>query len=99
MLFHSRPLHKRDAITNEVGATPELRWLLRRHVVFASPARQHPFRVLSEPFRGIVLTANQPCLQRKVFDWTLLSAGSRCVLQAKDEHKRCQCSLLSGDIR
>jgi hypothetical protein len=58
--------------------------------VLAPPARQHPFRVFGEPFRGIVLAAYEARLQRKIIDRTLLGAGSRRTLQAKDEHERGQ---------
>jgi hypothetical protein len=48
-----------------------------------------------EPFRGIVLAPHQARLKRQILDWTLLGAGSRRTLQAKDEHKRDQWNILS----
>jgi hypothetical protein len=46
--------------------------------------------MLGKPFRGIVLAAYEARLRRKIIDRTLLGAGSRRPLQAKDEHKRGQ---------
>jgi hypothetical protein len=51
--------------------------------------------MFGEPFRGIVLAAYEARLQRKIVDRTLLGAGSRRTLQAKDEHKRGQWLSLS----
>ena len=90
MLFHSRLLHKADATRSVPSADRRLCRLLRRHVVLTSPARQHPFRMLGEPFRGIVLAAYQTGLQREILDWTLLGARIRRALETKDEHKRSQ---------
>jgi hypothetical protein len=70
---------------------------LTRHVVFTSPARQHPFRVFGEPFRGIVLALNQASPQRQILDWTLLGAGGWRTLQTEDEDKRGQWIFLSRD--
>jgi hypothetical protein len=54
--------------------------------------------MFGQPFRGIVLAAYEARLQRKIIDRTLLGAGSRRTLQAKDEHKRSQWIFLSlGD--
>jgi hypothetical protein len=55
--------------------------------------------MLREPFRGIVLAPHQARLERQILDWTLLGAGSRSTLQAKDEHKRGQWIFLSLDGR
>jgi hypothetical protein len=46
--------------------------------------------VFGEPLCGIVLTAYEARLQRKIIDRTLLGAGSRRTLQAKDEYERGQ---------
>jgi hypothetical protein len=46
--------------------------------------------MFGEPFRGIVLAPHQASFERQILDWTLLGAGSRRTLQAKDEHKRGQ---------
>src|SRR6266478_1419345 len=90
MLFHFGMSHKRNAdgkslpsAVREIEA--ELCRFLARHVVLAAPARQHPFRMFGEPFRGIVLAAHQAGLQRKIIERALLSAGSRSRLQAEDE--------------
>jgi len=53
--------------------------------------------MFGEPFRGIVLAAYQAGLKREIFEWTLLGAGSRRALQAKNEHKCSQWVLLSRD--
>jgi len=90
MLFHSRLLHKADATRSAPSADRRLCRLLRRHVVLASPARQHPFRMLGEPFRGIVLAAYQAGLQREILNLTLFGARIRRALETKDEHKRSQ---------
>jgi hypothetical protein len=43
--------------------------------------------MFGEPFRGIMLAADETRLQRKIIDRTLLYARSRRTLQAEDEHK------------
>ena len=83
MLFHSRMLHKADATESAISGDPRLSRLLGRHVVLAPPARQHPFWMFGEPFRGIVLATHQAGLKREILDWTLLGAGGRRALQAK----------------
>jgi hypothetical protein len=55
--------------------------------------------MFGEPFRGIVLAAYEARLQRKIVDRTLLGAGSRRTLQAKDEHKRGQWISPSLDVK
>src|SRR5437870_10953808 len=89
MLFQFGMSYKRDAVgpgkSFAIPAKAALRRILPRHVVLAAPARQHPFRMFGEPFRGIVLAAHQAGLQRKIIERALLSAGSRCRLQAEDE--------------
>src|SRR5690349_18367181 len=55
--------------------------------------------MLGEPFRGIVLAAYEARLRRKIIDRTLLGAGSRRTLQAKDEHKCGQFISLSLNFR
>src|SRR5271166_4535512 len=93
MLFHFEMSHKLG--DGKVGE--HLYRFLTRHVAFASPARQHPFRMVGEPFRGIVLSAHEAGLQREVLDWTLLGAGGRRSLQAEDEHKGGQWIFLPRD--
>ena len=92
-------LHKTDATGSAITVDPGLCGVLARHVVLAPPAGQHPFRMFGEPFRGIVFALHQARLERQILDWTLLGAGSRRTLQAKDEHKRGQWLLLSLDGR
>src|SRR6516165_12183802 len=53
--------------------------------------------MLGEPFRGIVLPAHQAGLERKILERTLLGAGGRSALQAKDEYESGQWNLLSCD--
>ena len=46
--------------------------------------------MLGEPFRGIVLAPYQAGLERKILERTLLGAGGRSTLQAKDEYESGQ---------
>src|SRR3984893_15933758 len=56
-----------------------------RHVWLAPPARQPPFRMLGQPFQGIVLPSDEASLQRQIRDRPLLGAGVGRGLLAEHE--------------